>query len=80
MDQTIAELQLEMIEDMLLQRETLEAQIERATDSDFRADLREKLTEINKVLGEEAEEIEDPLIDKWEEELARGQTPDLTER
>lgn len=77
--QTIAELQLEMFEDMLLQRESLEDHLDHLADAESRREAREKIQALNEILGD-TKAVEDPLIEKWEEELARGQVPDLTER
>ena len=69
------EWQVEMFEDMLTQRETL---VDRVANGEV--DSKEGLAALeglNKILGDER--TVDPLVDKWERELASGKTPNLEE-
>lgn len=75
--QTYAELHLEMLEDLHLRRKGLLRDLE-DRPADFKA--VEELQQLNKALGIEGEVSSDPLIDKWERELAAGRIPDLDER
>ena len=72
-----AEWQLEMYEDMWVQRDQL-------VESLNRGDVESKsvmpaITALNKVLEDGEMVTGDPLIDKWEKEWAEGKTPDLNE-
>ena len=75
--QSIADLNLEMFEDLIGRKRELEAELEAGETKNTGALLR-ALNEINRALGE-AETGGDPLVDKWERELAEGKIPDLTE-
>lgn len=69
------EWQVEMFEDMLAQRESI---LERVSAGEV--DAKEGATIIdalNKLLGDER--TVDPLVDKWERELASGKVPNLDE-
>ena len=69
------EWQVEMFEDMLTQREII---IERVANGEIDAkDGALALEGLNKILGDER--VIDPLVDKWERELAMGKTPNLDE-
>ena len=55
----------------------LEAQIKEGLGNDAAA-ATARLADIQKILGEtDALGTGDPLIDYWEEQMARGETPDL---
>ena len=74
---TAADLQLEMLEDLAQRREELRAQLDqRGADVDR---IMEQMNLINEVFGD-VPEVWDPLIDKWEKELAEGKIPDLDEQ
>jgi len=79
--QTEAELRLEMFEDLLERREEILEQLhQEAVAPRERADLREKLQSIDAVFDRDKSDLgEDPLIDKWEREIAEGKTPDFDE-
>lgn len=69
------EWQVEMFEDMLGQRETI---LERVANGEADAkDAAAAIDALNKVLGDER--TVDPLVDKWERELATGKMPNLDE-
>ena len=71
------EWQVEMFEDMLIQRENILEQISNG-DVDSK-EGKAVLDSLNKIWGDDAEAAMDPLIDKWERELAAGKMPDLDE-
>ena len=73
--QSIAELNLEYYEDLYLRKHELEQEINKGSDT---KGLHSALAEINKALGDESAS-DDPLIDRWEEQIARGEIPDLNE-
>ena len=79
-NQTPAELQLEMFEDLLWQREDILEQLEKTVDSRERADLRERLGSINEIFDYKVDMGEDDLIDEWERDLEEGRIPDLTKK
>lgn len=58
-------------------RDDLETELEEASASE-RADITKRLVRVRQALGDKAAST-DPLIDKWERELADGKTPDLYE-
>lgn len=77
----MAEVELEMFEDLLAQRqEILESLEEGGQDARERAELNDRLSSINKVFGYAADLGEDDLIDEWERDLAEGRVPDLSKR
>lgn len=77
--QTVAELELEMFEDLLLQREEIMEKLdEHGHDQGERAEMRERLAEINEVFGIELDVGEDALIDEWERQIAQGEVPDFS--
>lgn len=78
-EQSIAELRLEMFEDTLVQREKILDKLKSATGAE-RIELRDRLSEINKMFEYEADQGEDDLIDEWENDLAEGRIPDLNKR
>lgn len=73
----MAELSLEMYEDMLLRREEIMEQLETA-NSKVSSGLYEQLNSINVALGE-APVVQDELVERWERELEQGIMPDLNE-
>ena len=71
-----------MYEDIFEKKAELEGLLD---DADLRHEERRRLSKqlrsIMKALGEPDPTLgEDPLIDKWERELAEGKTPDLNEQ
>lgn len=76
--QSLAEITLEMFEDMLLKKKEIEKQLETASSKQV-GFLYEQLNVLNAALGE-AVIVEDELVDRWERELEQGITPDLNER
>ena len=77
-NQSLAELTYEMFEDMISRRDEILEELETAESK--QADwLVKQLNLLNEALGEEPY-IQDPLIDKWDRELAAGLVPDLDER
>ena len=67
-----------MFEDMISRRDEILEELETAESK--QADwLVKQLNLLNEALGEEPY-IQDPLIDKWDRELAAGLVPDLDER
>lgn len=79
-DQAEAELQLEMFEDLLLQRERIIEKLRTHLDPRERLDLKERLQEIDEVFDYKVELGEDELIDEWEKDIEAGRTPDLTRK
>lgn len=73
----MAELSLEMYEDMLLRREEIMEQLETA-NSKVSSGLYEQLNSINVALGE-SPVVQDELVERWERELEQGIMPDLNE-
>lgn len=77
--QTVAELELELFEDLLFQREDIMDKLRDShIDQRERSSMRDRLVEINKVFGFEPDLGEDPLIDSWERDLEDGKIPDLS--
>jgi hypothetical protein len=72
-----------MYEDLLIRKEELTRQIEKGTGltPEMQVSITEEVHDIERILAGDEEEVGsgDPLIDKWEAQLARGETPDLTE-
>ena len=69
------EWQVEMFEDMLVQREII---MERVANGEVDSkDGLAALEGLNKILGDER--TVDPLVDKWERELDAGKVPNLDE-
>jgi hypothetical protein len=67
----------EWLEDLYAEKADL---IERLEDPEEDARrLMQRLNLIAEALGDEEYLTDDPLIDKWEAQLARGETPDLSE-
>jgi len=81
-DQTFPELNQEMMEDLLLRRK--EVVIELEEDDDKPKSRREVLLEQLRILnnaigdGEDIKVTQDDLADYWDEQLAKGEMPDLT--
>ena len=73
---TLADLQREMYEDLLLEKEEILDQLEDADIREYRQ-LEKRLNSINNVLGEKTNISEDELIDQWEKELAEGKAPNF---
>jgi hypothetical protein len=73
---TAADLYIELYEDLLLRRNTLREELDDRTQDPEK--VIEKINEINKTLGDK-EEVWDPLVAKWDRELAEGKIPDLDE-
>jgi len=71
------ELLEEWYEDLYAEKRDLESALEEG-DVDYHSTTR-RLRTICEALEESGEAFYDPLIDKWEEQLARGEIPDLTE-
>jgi len=80
--QSVAELTIEMYEDMYYRRDQLSSQINESGDSREFRELSRQLGFLDKALDNETthDTGEDDLIDKWERELREGKTPDLTEK
>lgn len=78
--QSVAEIAVEMYEDLYHRKSMLEYELEEATRVDEQSSITNQLSKISEALGEEGPEtFRDDLIDKWEKEIAEGKTPDLTE-
>lgn len=79
--QTLAELNLEMLEDFLVERQRIIKLLDEGIrDLEERAELHDRLGEINELFGYEVDLGEDPLIDEWERDLESGRVPDLSKR
>jgi hypothetical protein len=76
LERSVQEHLLEVEENLLLTRDELEADLKRPGAD--RTELTKRLVEVRRALGDKNAST-DPLIDKWERELANGQTPDLYE-
>jgi hypothetical protein len=78
---TMTELLIEMYTDLYQQRDEVQRELE--TRRGDKADLYEHLAVIDQALQDETEPqrySSDPLIDKWERELAEGKEIDLEEQ
>jgi hypothetical protein len=76
--ETAADLEVEMLQDLLATREELERQLEQEHDLRERVRLRERLEDLHRALGEKKSElVEDPLVDEWEAEILAGRTPNF---
>lgn len=73
---TTAELLLERYEDLHSERSDLEHKRKSAKLEDWE---RERLTLVQSILEGEDVSFGDPLIEKWEREIAEGKIPDLDE-
>ncbi len=79
-ERSIAEWMCEMYEDLYERKAEIEIQlVDEMTPMRERTSLMARLRKLNKMLDEELEVSDDPLIDKWEAELESGVTPDLDE-
>jgi len=78
MSRSIGSLNIEMFEDLYVKRSDLERSLETASGKENGSIVRQ-INEINAILEEETY-VDDPLIDKWERELAEGKIPDLEEK
>lgn len=76
MEQTQAELQLEMFEDLMVRREELRQRLRDGETEGQASKILEQINAINKALEDEVE-VQDDLIDQWERDLAEGRIPDL---
>lgn len=76
-NQSLADLTLEMYEDSLVRKDEIMEELKEAKGEASSA-LLKQLNAVSKLLGED-EYTSDPLIDKWERELEEGLTPDLNE-
>jgi hypothetical protein len=76
LNQSMAEHTQEMYEDALYRRREIKAELEDG-DGDSSV-LLKQLNALNKLLGEE-QEVQDDLFEKWEQQVARGEIPDLDE-
>ena len=82
--QTPADLELEMLEDLIFQRDEIMRKLNPEKEEDGvyepgeRAHLRKQLSSINDALGVEPDLGDDPLIDAWERELEAGRMPDFS--
>lgn len=66
----------EFYEDLHEERERLEAKRKYGKLEDYE---RERLTSVQGILDRTDVRIGDPLIEKWEREIAEGKIPDLDE-
>jgi hypothetical protein len=67
---------VEFYEDLLDERETLKA---RRKSTKLEDHERDRLTLIESILDGKEVSFGDPLIEKWEREIAEGKIPDLDE-
>jgi len=74
--QTIAELRTEWYGDLWSSKADIESQLESA-DFDSQGPLQERLKAICAILEETSISTDDPLVAYWEEQVARGEHPDL---
>jgi len=77
-NQSSAELYLEFFEDMFAQRQEILASLEEEGNQVDQERAYKQLNAINRAL-DLPEVVSDPLIDKWERELAEGKEPDFEE-
>lgn len=76
---SVASLHIEMIKDLLLQKEKIEKDMQEANGLELR-ELTKQLNSINTALDPTIKNVSgDDLIDKWEKELEEGKTPNLNE-
>jgi hypothetical protein len=76
LSRTRQSLRVEWYADIWAQRSDLESQLEDADPADMGA-IEKRLSSICEILGEEKRITSDPLVDYWEEQVARGEFPDL---
>lgn len=75
----MAELNQEMIEDLLVRKRELLAELTDEEDEprlQRRQELHRQLQYINRALGDPMES-DDALVDQWERDLAEGRVPNL---
>ncbi len=77
LESNIPDLQYEMVLDLYYEKEQLMDRLEHGA-GDQTGELMARLNILEKALQEE-EYSSDPLIDKWERDIAEGRTPDLNE-
>lgn len=78
--QSIAELNLEFFEDIMVRRKEILEDLENEDIKQEEAgSLYKQLNAVNKILGLE-EVSSDPVVDEWERELLDGRVPDLERR
>ena len=76
--QSLAEIELEMYEDLLTRKQSIESELHEDQREMNRAEeLITQLNAIKRALGEKDEVVVDPLIDQWEKDLEEGRIPDL---
>lgn len=70
----------EMYEDLYERKAEFQAQLEDdMTPLGEKSSLMARLERINKILGEDLDQVADPLVDKWEKQIQAGEEPDLDE-
>jgi len=72
-----AEWHLEYLEDLYFDRQAVIEELEYATGDEVRA-LQGQLRSLSEALGIEAS-YNDPLVEKWEQEIAEGKVPSFEE-
>lgn len=73
----MAELNQEMVEDLLIRKREVVAELESEdTRMQERQVLARQLKSLNEALGD-PQEREDDLIDQWEQDLEEGRVPNL---
>lgn len=85
--QSMAALTLEMFEDLYVRREEIKRDLKDVSSAKERLELMDALQKLDEALGERDEATDpngpmvtgDPLVDRWERELAAGRMPDLDE-
>lgn len=81
--QTLAELNQEMMEDLMIQKKDIERELQDGDPDEHRPKSRseillEQLADINRALDEADDTItQDDLTAYWDEQLDRGEEPDL---
>lgn len=73
-----AEIMQEWLEDLYAEKADLLQQLE-DPDLEDAIPIMQRINRLSEALGETDRVTDDPLIDKWEAQLARGEIPDLTE-
>ena len=73
-ERSLADIQIEMVEDLMQRRKQLRKQID--DDGDKGGKLLAEINDIDEALGDKPTVIDD-LWDIWEQDLAAGRTPDL---
>ena len=75
---TPAELELAMYRDLISRKKELESQLENSAPGVNRTKIVDAIGEIDELMTG-VNSAADPLIDKWEREIAEGKIPDLDE-